>query len=103
MDLSSSAIHDSLKSMDQIPVNRSYYSFSNENSYVYAAYEIGKQALYQMEEAVGREEFHAIIREYVHRNAFTNSTEDRFFEVLFECAGQDNQDLNALIESVFER
>ena len=56
-----------------------------------------------MEEAVGREEFHAILREYVHRNAFTNSTEDRFFEVLFECAGQDNQDLNALIESVFER
>ncbi|MBP5416650.1 MAG: M1 family metallopeptidase [Clostridiales bacterium] len=103
MDLSSSAIHDSLKSMDQIPVNRSYYSFSNENSYVYAAYEIGKQALYQMEEAVGREEFHAIIREYVHRNAFTNSTEDRFFEVLFECAGQDNQALNALVESVFER
>ncbi len=102
-DLSSSSMHNTLKSMDQIPINRSYYSFSNESSYVYAAYEIGKQALYQMEEAVGREEFHAILREYVHRNAFTNSTEDRFFEVLFECAGQDNQDLNALIESVFER
>lgn len=103
MDLSSTAIHDSLKSMDQIPINRSYYSFSSENAYVYAAYEIGKQALYQMEECIGREEFHAIIREYVHRNAFTNSTEDRFFEVLFECAGQDNQELNALVDSVFER
>lgn len=103
MDLSSTPIHDSLKSMDQIPINRSYYSFSNENSYVYAAYEIGKMAIYQMEEIVGREEFHAIIREYVHRNAFKNSTEDRLFEVIYECAGQDNAELNALIESVFER
>ena len=60
-------------------------------------------ALYQIEEIVGREEFHGIIREYVHRNAFTNSTEDRFFEALYDCAGTDNADLNALIKEVFNR
>ncbi len=101
-DLSNPNVYKPLEQMDQIPVNRSYYSFKSTNAYVYAAYEIGKQALYQMEEIVGREEFHGIIREYVRRNAFTNSTQARFFEVLFECAGQDNQDLNNLVNAVFD-
>lgn len=103
LDLSNPAYSDALKQSDQLPINRSYYSFSNTNAYVYAAYEIGKMALYQIEEIVGREEFHGIIREYVHRNAFTNSTEDRFFEALYDCAGTDNADLNALIKEVFNR
>ena len=53
-------------------------------------------------EILGREQFHGIIREYVRRNAFTNSTADRFFEVLFEAAGTDNALLNDLVSGCFE-
>ena len=67
-----------------------------------SAYEYGKMALYQMEEILGRENFHGIIREYVRRNAYTNSTAERFFEVVFEAAGPDNEDLNKLVEGCFE-
>ena len=101
-DLSDSNYNSSIKAMGSIPINRSYYSFGSEYSFVYAAYEVGKQALFQMEEILGTEEFHGVIREYVRRNAFKNSTADRFFEVLYECAGKNNADLNALIDAVFE-
>ena len=102
-NLGDPAYSDQLRRDGQLPLNRSYYSFSTTNAYVFAAYETGKAALFQMEEILGREEFHGIIREYVHRNAFTNSTAERFFEVLFEAAGQDNKDLNDLVNAVFER
>ena len=92
-----------LKSYDEAPINRPHYAFSDDDTYVAAAYYIGKMALYQMEELIGQQEFHGVIREYVRRNAFTNSTEDRFFEVLYECVGQDNQDLNNLISGIFGR
>ena len=101
-DLTSQAEQDNLKGMDVVPINRPHYAFTNDNSYIYAAYEYGKMALYQMEEILGRENFHGIIREYVQRNAFTNSTADRFFEVLFEAAGTDNQLLNSLVSGCFQ-
>lgn len=85
------------------PLNRSYYEFLDDSTYVGAVYSFGQIALYQMEEILGQKAFYAILREYVHRNAFTNSTEDRFFEVLYDCAGDDNEALNELIESVFDR
>ncbi len=102
-DLTAPNMVQSLKAGDEIPVNRPYYDFSTQEAYISAAYSIGKVALYQMEEILGRENFYAIIREYVHRNAFTNSTEDRLFEAIYDCAGKDNADLNKLIETVFER
>lgn len=101
-DLKDPATQSSLKASDIIPINRSYYSFRDTGSYVMSAYEYGKMALYQMEEILGRENFHGIIREYVRRNAFTNSTAERFFEVLFEAAGPDNENLNKLVEGCFE-
>lgn len=85
-----------------LPINRSFYDFEDADSYILAAYSYGKIALYHMEEILGREAFHGILREYVHRNAFTNSTASRFFGVLLECAGQDNADLNKLIEVLFD-
>ena len=102
MDLTEKSQQDLLKSQDICPINRSFYSFSSEYAYINAAYEYGKMALYQMEEILGREQFHGIIREYVRRNAFTNSTADRFFEVLFEAAGPNNDLLNKLVEGCFE-
>ncbi len=101
-DLKDPVTQSSLKASDYIPINRSYYSFSNDGAYLMSAYEFGKMALYQMEEILGRENFHGIIREYVRRNAFTNSTAQRFFEVLFEAAGTNNEDLNKLVEGCFE-
>ena len=103
IDLSDSYIAQALLAADEVPVNRPFYVFSDDNAYVTAAYYIGEMALFQMEEILGREEFHGILREYVHRNAFTNSTEDRFFETLYDCAGTNNQELNDLIAAVFIR
>lgn len=102
-DLSEPYFAQELTQEGILPVNRPYYDFNTSNDYVYAAYLYGKIALFQMEEIVGREEFHGILREYVQRNAFTNSTEERFFDVLRECVGQDNEDLNILVQAVFQR
>ena len=86
-----------------LPINRSYYDFDQQFQYIQAVYNLGKVALTDMEEILGQEDFYGILREYIQRNAFTNSTEDRFFEVLYECAGTDNEDLNKVIEVVFGR
>ena len=85
-----------------VPFNQSYYEFNTDNDYISAIYQECQRALYQMEEILGRKEFHSIIREYVRRNAFTNSTSAKFFEVLYEYAGKDNEDLNKLIANLFD-
>ncbi len=103
LDLTDKNIVQALLSMDEVPINRPHYAFSNDDAYVTAAYYIGKMALYQMEEILGTKEFQGILREYVRRNAFTNSTEDRFFETVYDCAGTDNEDLNNLISGVFQK
>ena len=85
-----------------IPFNQSYYEFKSDNDYISAIYQSAQRALYQMEEILGRKEFHSVLREYVRRNAFTNSTTARFFEVLFEYAGKDNEELNRLVGNTFD-
>ncbi|MBQ6106118.1 MAG: M1 family metallopeptidase [Lachnospiraceae bacterium] len=85
-----------------IPFNQSYYEFKSDNDYISAIYQNAQRALYQMEEILGRKEFHSVLREYVRRNAFTNSTTANFFEVLFEYAGKDNEELNRLIANTFD-
>ena len=85
-----------------IPFNQSYYEFKSDNDYISAIYQSAQRALYQMEEILGRKEFHSVLREYVRRNAFTNSTTSRFFEVLFEYAGKDNEELNRLVGNTFD-
>ena len=61
----------------------------------------GKAVLYQMEEILGREKFHGIIRGYVKRNAFKNASTKDFLKALYDCAGKDNDELNELVEKVF--
>ncbi|MBP5489247.1 MAG: hypothetical protein J6Y10_01435 [Lachnospiraceae bacterium] len=102
-DLSLKDVADKLAEQDLLPVNRSYYEFSNSSRYVTAIYSVGEMVLYQIEETIGRQEMHSVLREYVHRNAFTNADPESFFEVLYECAGKDNEDLNALIANCFIR
>ena len=85
-----------------IPLNQAYYDFMANDEYIIAIYQEGRRTLYQMEEILGHDEFHSVLREYVRRNAFTNSTTARFFEVLFEYAGHDNEDLNKLIGNMFD-
>ena len=85
-----------------IPLNQSYYEFKEDSDYISAIYQEGQTTLYQMEEILGHDEFQSVLREYVRRNAFTNSTTARFFEVLYEYAGHDNEDLNKLIGNMFD-
>ena len=54
-----------------------------------------------MEEIIGREKFHGIIRGYVKRNAFKNANTKDFLKALYDCAGKDNAGLNALVEKLF--
>lgn len=86
-----------------LPINRSYYAFADSDDYLDAVYIVGQYTLFQIGEIIGMEELYGVIREYVHRNAFTNSTEDRFFEVLYEAVGTKNKELNELIKLVFDR
>ncbi len=85
-----------------IPFNQSYFEFNSDDDYIIAIYQSAQRALYQMEEILGRKEFHSVLREYVRRNAFTNATTADFFEVLFEYAGTDNDTLNQLIANTFD-
>lgn len=84
------------------PINRAYYDFRTPMLYQQAVYSLGKAALFRMEEILGEKEFHAVVREYVHRNAFTNADPSSFFEVLFAYAGMDNAALNELVGAVFD-
>ncbi|MBR3057595.1 MAG: hypothetical protein IKG93_06450 [Clostridiales bacterium] len=65
-------------------------------------YQVGKDALFNIGDAVGRDEFHGIIREYVQRHAFTNADQSDFFEVLYELAGTDNEQLNKIMSVYFD-
>ncbi|MBO4928746.1 MAG: M1 family metallopeptidase [Clostridiales bacterium] len=101
MDLSDQNMVKTLMASDIVPINRPHYAFMDDDAYTMAAYYIGKAALFQMEEILGQEVMYGVVREYVRRNAFTNSTESKFFEVLYECVGKDIEELNTLIKSVF--
>ncbi|MBQ3865136.1 MAG: hypothetical protein II781_04790 [Clostridia bacterium] len=102
LDVSDSEIARQFKQQDYFPINRSYYAFKESYTYIASIYTVGKIALYQMEEILGRDTFHGILREYVHRNAFHNTDETAFFDVLFACAGPDNRELNALVHAAFD-
>ena len=90
-----------LKNSVCCPVNRAYYDFATPILYEQAVYSLGKAALFRMEQILGETEFHAVLREYVHRNAFSNADPHSFFDVLFAYAGTDNAELNELVEALF--
>ena len=85
-----------------LPLDMPHDSYDDSMSYIIAAYKVGKDFLYQIEECIGTDEFHLVLREYVHRNAFTNATTADFLEVLYEYAGTDNEVLNKLIENCLQ-
>jgi aminopeptidase N len=93
---------DDMKREGSAPINRPYYDFSSDDPYINAAYFYGQVCLYQMQEIIGQEAMYGVIREYVRRNAFHNATAKDFFDVLYECCGKDNKDLNDLIAVVFD-
>ena len=98
-DLTSERITSRGRKLDYFPLNRAYYEFSD---YVYSIYGYGKAAVFQMEQVLGADVFQEVLREYVHRFAFTNADTEDFFTVLYEIVGTDNEKLNALIEGVFD-
>ena len=83
------------------PLDRPHDEFEGY-AYVYGVYQVGKDMLYQMDECIGTEEFHAILREYVQRYAFTNATTHDFLEVLYECVGDDNETINNLVANCLQ-
>ena len=83
------------------PLNRPYYEFEVA-TYSADVYLRGRLVLRRLEEIIGREEFTAVLREYVRRNAFSNADEEDFFEVLYDCCGTDNEELNAIIDMAFD-
>ena len=91
-----------LKNLPYTPVNRAYYDFASPIMYQQVVYSLGKAVLFRMEEILGEKEFHGVVREYVHRNAFTNADPLSFFDVLFAYAGTDNLELNELVEAAFD-
>ena len=91
-----------LKDNNDVPINRSFYSYPNDMSYVYSIYETGREALYNLSDAIGYDNFNGIIREYIQRNAFTNTDQSDFFEVLYELAGTDNERLNYCMSVYFD-
>ena len=102
MDLTDPLVAKELTVWGVLPINRAYYEFSDPDSYVLSVYSIGQIVLYQMEEIVGQEGFHAVLRAYVHENAFTNADPASFFELLYAYAGTDNVALNELIDTAFD-
>ena len=82
-------------------IDRSYDEIGSQD-YVLDIYYVGKALLYQMELSIGEEEFHSVIRTYVHKYAFTNTTTYDFLEVLYSIVGYDNEDLNALVDNMLK-
>ena len=56
-----------------------------------------------MGEAIGEEDFYGILREYIQRYAFQNADQVDFFSVVYELAGEDNEELNKVIELFFSK
>lgn len=86
---------------DNDKLDQAFSEFKSDTDYTMRIYADGKAVLYQMEEILGREKFHGIIRGYVRRNAFKNANTKDFLKALYDCAGNDNDELNKLVEKVF--
>lgn len=86
---------------DKDKLDAAFSEFADDMSYTRLIYSEGKAVLYQMEEILGREKFHGIIRGYVKRNAFKNASTKDFLKALYDCAGNDNEELNEMVGKVF--
>ena len=96
---------DNIKYMKEnglIPINKPYYDFDHDMAYVMAVYSTGKDFYMLMCDTIGRDQMYAVLREYIQRTAFTNSTEDILFDTIFDCVGTDNKSLNKYLELFFD-
>lgn len=84
-----------------LPINRGVHDYSTDSRYVYSIYSMGEIVMEAFEEVLGQEDFYAVLREYVHRNAFGNADPQSFFEVLHACSGSDNEQINAIVRAAF--
>lgn len=84
------------------PINKPYYDFKTDIAYIEAAYSTGKCFYMHMCNIIGYEEMLGILREYVHRTAFTNATEDDLFDTIYDCIGTDNEKANEFIDQIFD-
>ncbi|MBR7020303.1 MAG: M1 family metallopeptidase [Lachnospiraceae bacterium] len=87
---------------EMLPINRGVHDYSTDYRYSYSIYSMGEIVLEAFEEVLGQEDFYAVIREYVHRNAFSNADPMSFYECLFACAGTDNEAVNAIFNAAFD-
>ncbi|MBP5654721.1 MAG: M1 family metallopeptidase [Clostridiales bacterium] len=85
-----------------VPINKSYFDYDDNMSYISSVYWRGKQILVNMYELLGEEQFNGIIREYVHEFAFKNADQMDFFNLLYKYAGTDNEKLNDIIYENFD-
>lgn len=82
-------------------INRSYFDYQSDFSYIAAVYWDGKDVLCDMYDILGEEELYGIIREYVHEYAFKNADQKDFFRILYKHAGTENTTMNMLIKKYF--
>ena len=85
-----------------LPINHGVHDYRSDSTYVYSIYYMGALVMEALEDAIGQENFYAVIREYVHRNAFTNADPESFLELIYECAGTENATVNAIIDASFD-
>ena len=86
---------------DYTKINRSYFDYQSDFSYIAAVYWDGKDVLIKMYELLGEEKLYGIIREYVHDFAFKNADQKDFFRILYKYAGTENTTLNLVIKKYF--
>ncbi|MBR5712723.1 MAG: M1 family metallopeptidase [Lachnospiraceae bacterium] len=101
-DFTDKVVVQTYRDSELFPINRGVHDYSSDNRYTYSIYVVGEMVIEEMEAVIGRENFYAVLREYVRRNAFSNADPESFFEVLYECAGTDNEELNTIIDVAFD-
>ncbi|MBO4324498.1 MAG: M1 family metallopeptidase [Lachnospiraceae bacterium] len=85
-----------------LPINKTPAEYPDMTKCSISTYNMGRMVFMQMEEILGQKELYSVLREYVRRNTFRNAYPEDFFTVLYEFAGTDNAELNALLENCFD-
>lgn len=100
-DLTDAESISELKAEKLLPIDRSYYDYDSASQYQESVYNVGQRVFDRMEDIIGRETMYEVLREYVYNNAFMNAAPSSFFDVLYSCAGTNNEELNTLLGVAF--
>ena len=76
---------------DELQLNRSYDDFPDDNSYVLTVYKYGQVFLYRLREAMGEEDFTAMMKAYVKEFSHKVATSEDFVEYVHIYAGDDDE------------